>query len=205
MVILFLNPVFLAGTFFSDDPAPEIGLDHLMDIYDKTYKLGTNKDIYTANYNKYISIMKDYDYPIIKLSVPVYGITYYNTPLSELRDEEFTEYESSNSAYVIYSTKQWNVWESWINIGRTIMVCILLTASSYLINRDANILVLDPIERMIERIRIVAKNPMALCSEEEIESAGALALVWLIFFNWLISIIGSISKQKEKERKWWKW
>ena len=57
------------------------------------------------------------------------------------------------------------------------MVCILLTASSYIINKDATVLVLDPIERMIERIRIVAKNPMALCSEEEIEKAGALAMV----------------------------
>jgi len=57
------------------------------------------------------------------------------------------------------------------------MVCILLTISSYIINRDATVLVLEPIERMIERIRIVAKNPMALCSEEEIESAGALAMI----------------------------
>lgn len=36
---------------------------------------------------------------------------------------------------------------------------------------------LNPIERMIERVRIVAKNPMALCSEEEIENAGALAMI----------------------------
>jgi len=30
---------------------------------------------------------------------------------------------------------------------------------------------------MIERVRIVAKNPMALCSEEDIENAGALAMM----------------------------
>lgn len=162
LVILFLNPVFLSGTFFNDDPAPEIGLDHLMDIYDKTYKVGSNSNIYTTNYNKYIDLMKDYEYPILELQVPVYGKTFYNTPVSETRDEEMTNYPSSNDSYVIYSTKQWNVWGSWINIGRTIMVCILLTASSVLINRDANTLVLEPIERMIERIRIVAKNPMAL-------------------------------------------
>ena len=176
LVILFANPLFLSGTFFTDDPALEIGLDHLMDIYDKTYKLGVNTSIYTSNYNKYVSIMKDYDYPIIKLTVPVYGTTYYNTNINQLRDEELTEYDSNNSAVVIYSTKQWNVWGAYINIGRTIMVWLLLTISSYFLNKDVNTLVLDPIERMIERIRIVAKNPMALCSEEEIESAGVLAL-----------------------------
>ena len=181
LVILFLNPVFLSGTFFNDDPATEIGLDHLMDIYEKTYKVGTNQNLYTANYNHYVEMMKDYDYPILELRDPVYGTKSFNTPLSQIRDEEMTNYPSLNNSYVIYSTKQWNIWGSWINIGRTIMVCVLLTVSSVLINRDANILVLEPIERMIERIRIVAKNPMALCSEEEIESAGALALVWLIF------------------------
>ena len=162
LVILFSNPLFLSGTFFTDDPACEIGLDHLMDIYEKTYKLGTNKDIYIKNYNQYVLSMKDYDYPIIKLTVPVYNTTYYNTPYSDLRDEELTEYDSLNNAIVYYSTQQWNIWGAYINIGRTIMVCILLTVSSYLINKDVNLLVLDPIERMIERIRIVAKNPMAL-------------------------------------------
>jgi class 3 adenylate cyclase len=57
------------------------------------------------------------------------------------------------------------------------MVCFLLTISSYIINRDATRLVLDPIERMIERVRIVAKNPMALCSEDEIENEGMLAMI----------------------------
>jgi hypothetical protein len=120
--------------------------------------------------------MKDYDYPMIKLTVPVFGTTYYNTNINQLRDEELTDYESGNNSKVTYSTKQWNIWGAYINIGRTIMVCLLLTISSYVINKDVNSLVLDPIERMIERIRIVAKNPMALCSEEEIESAGVLAL-----------------------------
>lgn len=36
---------------------------------------------------------------------------------------------------------------------------------------------MTPLERMIERIRIVSKKPMALISEEEIEKAGALNMI----------------------------
>ena len=121
--------------------------------------------------------MRDYDYPIIELTVPEFGKTYYNDDKDDLRFDEFTEVEDDFDSKVIYSIKRFNQYEAGINIGRTIMVCLLLTISSYIINKDAETLVLEPIERMIERIRIVAKNPMALCSEEEIESSGALALL----------------------------
>ena len=33
-------------------------------------------------------------------------------------------------------------------------------------NRDARTLVLDPIERMMEKVNFIAKNPMAACSDE---------------------------------------
>jgi len=43
------------------------------------------------------------------------------------------------------------------------MVCVMLAASSYYFNKDASNMVLAPIERMIERIKIIAKDPMVLC------------------------------------------
>lgn len=48
------------------------------------------------------------------------------------------------------------------------MVCVLLGLGSWWFNRDASKLVLAPLERMIEKIRIVSKKPMALISSEEI-------------------------------------
>jgi|GEM_PF-6286094 len=177
LTILFITPLFLTGTYYQAVPAPEFGLGQLMDIYDKTAKIGVNQNVYTTAYNSYVKQMVDYAYPLVELTVPVFGTTKYNDPLSKLRSDEYTTITANNDAKAIYSIKQYNQYESLINIGRTIMICLLLTISSYIINRDATTLVLDPIERMIERIRIVAKNPMALCSEEAIESAGALAMM----------------------------
>jgi hypothetical protein len=38
-------------------------------------------------------------------------------------------------------------------------------------NNDANTLVLTPIERMLEKVRLIARNPLAAASDE-IENAG---------------------------------
>ena len=43
-------------------------------------------------------------------------------------------------------------------------------------NRDARTLVLDPIERMMEKVNFIAKNPMALCGDMESETQGVLAM-----------------------------
>lgn len=177
LTILFITPLFLTSTYFQAVPAPEFGLGQLMEIYDKTAKIGVNSHIYQTAYNTYVRQMVDYSYPLVELDVPIYGKTKYNTPLSDLRSDEYTTITDSNDSKATYSIKRYNQYEALINIGRTVMVCLLLTISSYIINRDATTLVLDPIERMIERIRIVAKNPMALCSEEAIESAGVLAMM----------------------------
>ena len=53
----------------------------------------------------------------------------------------------------------------------------MLGLGSYQFNKDAEKLVLVPLERMIERVKIVSKRPMALISVEEIEKAGALNVV----------------------------
>ena len=177
LATLFLTPLFAVDTYFTPVPATDFGLETLIDVYETTNNYTVNTTIYDTAYNTYVDRMRDYDYPIIELTVPEFGKTYYNDDKDDLRFDEFTEVEDDFDSKVIYSIKRFNQYEAGINIGRTIMVCLLLTISSYIINKDAETLVLEPIERMIERIRIVAKNPMALCSEEEIESSGALALL----------------------------
>lgn len=175
---LFGTPMFQRNTYVQPIPAPEFGLDQLMLIYKSYDALNiSSQEIYNSSYSEYVLRMKDYEYPLIELEVPIFGQTKYNDAKGDLRSDEFTVITSSNDSKATYSVKTFNQYEAMINIARTIMVCILLVVSSYIINRDATRLVLDPIERMVERVRIVAKNPMALCSEEEIENEGALALV----------------------------
>ena len=53
---------------------------------------------------------------------------------------------------------------------------MVLSIAAYLFTNDANTLVLNPIERMLEVVRLIAKNPMAAASDE-VQKAGMLSLL----------------------------
>ena len=52
----------------------------------------------------------------------------------------------------------------------------MLSIASIYFTKDANQLVLEPLERMIEKVRIIAKNPLAAATGE-LEEAGFLTLL----------------------------
>ncbi len=55
-----------------------------------------------------------------------------------------------------YATKEYTMNESIINITRTTFVCLVLSFASIFFTKDAQELVLDPLERMIEKVRLIA-------------------------------------------------
>jgi hypothetical protein len=61
--------------------------------------------------------------------------------------------------------------DSALNISRTFFVMIVLAIAAVFFTSDANKLVLIPIERMLEKVKLIAKNPLAAASEE-VENAG---------------------------------
>jgi hypothetical protein len=52
-----------------------------------------------------------------------------------------------------------------------VFICVLLTIGSIYFTSDANTLVLEPIERMMEKVKLIAKNPM-IAASDEVEEAG---------------------------------
>jgi len=66
--------------------------------------------------------------------------------------------------------------EAILSISRTIFVCIVLSIASIFFTNDANVLVLSPIERMLEKVKLIAKNPLAAASDE-VEQAGVLSMI----------------------------
>ena len=66
--------------------------------------------------------------------------------------------------------------DSIFNIIRTLLILLILSISTFLFNKDARELVLDPLERMIEKVKLIAKNPLA-ASSNEINEAGVMCFV----------------------------
>jgi len=52
----------------------------------------------------------------------------------------------------------------------------LLGIGSIMFTNDANRLVLNPIDRMVEKVKFIAKNPLGAASGE-VDSAGAYSLI----------------------------
>lgn len=66
----------------------------------------------------------------------------------------------------VYSIKNQINLESTINILRTLFICIVLSIASFYFTKDAQELVLDPLERMIEKVKIISQNPMSAATDE---------------------------------------
>jgi len=47
-----------------------------------------------------------------------------------------------------------------LSLGRTIFVCIVLTSGALMFAKDATDLALAPIEKMIENVNLIARNPI---------------------------------------------
>lgn len=77
-----------------------------------------------------------------------------------------------------------------LSIGRTFFVCFVLAAGALLFSKDANELVIAPIEAMIQKVNRIAKNPLQAAQEEEQE---ALAM----------QKAKEEEEQKVKEVRWW--
>ena len=75
-----------------------------------------------------------------------------------------------------YSNKSSAKLNALLSILRTPFVCLVLSLASYMFLNDANRLVLNPIERMLEKVRLIQKNPLAAASDE-VQSAGVLTVL----------------------------
>jgi hypothetical protein len=60
--------------------------------------------------------------------------------------------------------------EAFFGIGRTLFVMLILSLSAVLLTKDANELVIDPIETMMKKINRIAKNPLEAAQIEEDEA-----------------------------------
>ena len=67
--------------------------------------------------------------------------------------------------------------QSGLSISRTIFVCLVLSIASFFFTNDANVLVLSPLERMLEKVKLIAKNPLAAGSDE-VQDAGIYSMMY---------------------------
>ena len=117
-------------------------------------------------------------YPLVYLqtvdaSSPIFTSTIAKESWPELKSLRPNEYESliytadDGTEFVAYYSNLFATKiESIINIAKTIFLCVVLAISSMGFSKDSQTYILDPMERMMEKIKIIAANPMSAATEE---------------------------------------
>lgn len=71
--------------------------------------------------------------------------------------------KSKKEVYItgMLTTRSTNIISAGLSFGRTIFVCIVLTCGALYFSKDATDLALRPLERLIDKVNKIAKNPIS--------------------------------------------
>lgn len=80
--------------------------------------------------------------------------------LASLRTSE-VEVLGWDGSVVMFNVRPFTQTNAWLDISQTVFIILMLGTLSFLISRDANVLVIRPIERLAATISLFARNPLA--------------------------------------------
>ena len=137
---------------------------------------------------------EDSFYPILWMQIPDPAGPDFDTDIIEihphddkletdLKKPRFSEFSAildtaanKKELVVAYSTRSMAVLEAMINIARTLFVTVVLAIAAIFFNTMTNKWVLLPIERMLEKVRLIAKNPLAV-AQDDVAMAGVYSMM----------------------------
>ena len=152
LLLILVIPLFSSDYYYSTNRSFYLWLKILKKMA-KNYP--TEKDIIKTTYDKFIEIHKNNDAKLVYCRIPIINATYNNNDKNLLRAQEkliYSDNEDGTGIYGILSLRIQAKQNAGINIARTIFVCIILTFGAMTFSKDANDLILRPIERMIEKV-----------------------------------------------------
>ncbi|EGR28579.1 hypothetical protein IMG5_172520 [Ichthyophthirius multifiliis] len=196
LILLFTMPLFQADYFFDLPTVQDYGLSQIEMVCYK--KESTHNDI-KLTFEKTIEQMKKLETPIIYFTSPFQFIeTFQDSVVNTLRDSEKSPFALSldvekykqahpndletylhlkalDQDQLQFSTflnqQDQTFFASALSLGRTVFVCIVLTFAALLFSKDANDLALRPIERMINKVNQIAKNPISAKEQDLIDAS----------------------------------
>jgi class 3 adenylate cyclase len=148
----------------------------LLPDYDSDqFRLAWNNTItaYSATNTKLISLTLYREAAILgdhRAVLKRYYMPNTNIDMSYFRLEEIMIYSSKNEGYGIigyFDNSKTTKLNGILGIFRTLLVCLALSISTYFLSRDAEKLVINPIEGMISKVDRISENPLEAAAVEE--------------------------------------
>jgi hypothetical protein len=150
----------LADDFYSDD---YYNCYSLLANYLSNLAVTNNPMIFNQTWlNNFVNSNSDINYPIVNITY--YNDLYYNSTnfTQSFRGSELQYAISNNSDFAItYSVYIDTSTSGTLSIIKTLYVCMLLTLAAITFENDAKVLILQPLEVMVEIIERVARDPIS--------------------------------------------
>ena len=163
LVLLVLLPLFELDLYYDSPTSGEFSLTQLSKYYGSPGFQVCLDEILSY---KVVSLR-----PLILLS---YGFETYaaiytsGTPINDLRVDE--KYYAANGDFVaIYDIRVDTQLEAGLSICRTVFVSIVMTLAALYFTRDAQKLVIEPIEKMMRKVAKIAKDPIHATEEKMVD------------------------------------
>ena len=181
-----LKIVHDSARFDPNDDQARLGFFQALNRYyedtgEKMYRLVINGTSYeqNGNFSNSIGALNDDD-PLSYLYLNLSGVQY---PKLRCEAFEFAMYSGDGEneqydklSFAFFDVSKVYKLQSVLNIAKTIFVCIVLLLGALLFSKDANVLVLRPIERMVLKVQAMAANPLTKFSirphDDELEFEG---------------------------------
>ena len=168
LVLIFLTPLMDSTYWFDPTHCQEYGAKELMNLVINQ----TETNILNQYCKGFIESCGDMNrlYPLIYLSTPfpLINCNYSSMDPGILRNSEKLIFEldltsfNYTSIVAVLDYRYNTINNAIIGILRTVFICLLLTIAALFITRDANELVIMPIERLIQKVNKLAENPLSI-------------------------------------------
>ena len=165
--MMFCLPLFSTTMYISNNTSYEYALMRLDQSIDTEEGLDSTWDIFIQKHSDEFDPLAYVE--IINLK------TWQSVNPNDLRPEEkhiVVLDQSRGSRYYVWAVQDMRPtsrMQAGLNIARTIFICFVITIVCFLFSKDANELVLGPIENMTNKIRRMIEDPLGAVQEAELD------------------------------------
>ena len=80
-------------------------------------------------------------------------------------EKEFVTISNNDNFVSVFDLRATSRLNAGLGIARTVFICIVLAGGAIFFSKDANDLVIGPIEKMMQKVRKIAENPLEAAQE----------------------------------------
>ena len=153
--MMFSTPILTLTTWRDQNKSTIFSLE-MMSLHDQ------DTASFNVTFDSYVEMHKGINTPLVQLSAYDKSWSKENFDITVLRSAEFelASVADSDQFAAIFDLRAFTRFDSGLSIARTIFICFVLAGGALLFSNDTNKLVIIPIEKMIDKVTSIAKNPL---------------------------------------------